>query len=98
MERIVVLGYPMEPHKIMISLGVYVCVCVCLCPCTSYKIRACSWCVLVCVTQPLSLSPPPSGAGSEELMFEYNPSTKALTIRRPGVNILEDFTITIYDG
>ncbi|CAI8014141.1 hypothetical protein GBAR_LOCUS8868 [Geodia barretti] len=57
-ERIVILGYPLEPYRVMISLG----------------------------------------AGSEELMFDYKSSNKALTIRRPGINILEDFSITIYDG
>jgi hypothetical protein len=40
----------------------------------------------------------PAGAGSEELMFDYKSSNKALTVRRPGINILEDFSITIYDG
>jgi alpha 1,3-glucosidase len=57
-ERIVILGYPLEPYRVMISLG----------------------------------------AGSEELMFDYKSSNKALTVRRPGINILEDFSITIYDG
>jgi alpha 1,3-glucosidase len=38
------------------------------------------------------------GAGSEELMFSYDDSTQVLTVRRPGVNVLEDFTVTIYDG
>ena len=39
-----------------------------------------------------------AGAGSEELMFSYDSSRKVLTIRRPGISILEDFTITVYDS
>ena len=45
------------------------------------------------LADPLSLS---AGTGSENLLFIYDNKSQVLTIRKPGTNIAEDFTITIY--
>ena len=46
----------------------------------------------VCLA-PLS---PSAGGGSENLLFTYDSKSQVLTIRKPGTNVAEDFTITIY--
>ncbi len=37
----------------------------------------------------------PGGTGSEDLMFTHEADTRLLIIRRPGVNMAQDFTISI---
>ena len=47
---------------------------------------------------PLSFPPYLPGTGSVEIMFSYDKAKNVLTIRRPGINVMDDFTLTFYDG